>query len=190
MRQFASHPLTTYELNGKQFLFNNFFIHFALREVLKDNQNFIETYDLGVEERPDVVAEKVYGDSDLAWLVLMVNDIVDPTQEWVHNTTQFQNYLNEKYENATELYSTSYKLFNNNVADFEATGILNNNKSPFGTKLSKTDHEATDITKYQDITNAYAEDMLNESLRTIKLIKKEYVDAVLSEITRKLSEAK
>lgn len=189
MRQFENHPQTSYELNGEKFAITNFFIHFALRDVLKNNQNFLMTYDLAAAERPDAVAEKIYGDSDLAWLILMTNDIVDPTQDWIHNTTDFQSFLSEKYQNASEMYKVAYRALYGIVADFGATSKLNNGESPFGTKLSSLEHDATDITKYDDVTRASAEDELNEGRRTIKLIKKEYVQAVLAEINKRLSEA-
>lgn len=188
MRQFEEHPTITYELNGKKFAVKNLFILVTLREILKHNNKFLMSYDLSSSERPDIVAEKVYGNSDLAWLVLLVNDIVDPTNEWVHSTTQFQKYLNTKYETAKELYSTAYTLKDGKVQDREAMGILNDGKSPFNTKLSKLDASATDIAKYQEITNAYAEDLLNESRGTIKLIRKEYLNEVLADISKKLGQ--
>lgn len=188
MRQFASHPIVEYEINGKTILITNFFIHFTLREILKNNSNFLMSYDLTADERPDVVAEKVYGDGDLAWLVMMVNDITDPTEEWVKNTTNFQNFLTSKYENiASDMYATSYTLNGDGkVADYDAVSILQNGKSPFGTTLSKKEVDATDITKYTDISVAYNEQMQNENKRTIKLIKKEFVESVLNEINTKI----
>lgn len=186
MRQFASHPITEYTLNGSTFLATNFFIHFTLREVLKDNPNFLQSYDLSADERPDIVAEKVYGDSDLAWLVLMTNDIVDPNEEWVKNTSNFLQFLNAKYDTAKEMYGVAYNVRNGSVADYDAMGILNDNKSPFGTTLSSKDSGATDITQYSSVSVAYSEQMQNENRRTIKVIKKEFVDKVLSEINTKI----
>ncbi len=190
MRQFEKHPIVEYELNGNTFLTTNFFIHFTLREILKNNANFLQSYPLTADERPDIVAEKVYGDSDLAWLILMVNDIVDPTEEWVKNTTNFQSYLNTKYDNnAKEMYATSYTTnAEGKVADYDATSILNNNKSPFGTVLSKTQSDATDITKYSDISVAYNENLQNENRRIIKIIKKDYLQGVLKEIGVKVKQ--
>lgn len=188
MRQFASHPIAEYEINGKTILITNFFIHFTLREILKNNSNFLMSYDLTADERPDVVAEKVYGDSDLAWLVMMVNDITDPTEEWVKNTTNFQNFLTSKYDNiASDMYATAYTINGEGkVADYDAVSMLQNGKSPFGTTLSQKKSDETDITKYADITVAYNEQMQNENRRTIKLIKKEFVENVLNEINTKI----
>ena len=188
MRQFSAHPTIDYVLNGKRVRATNFFIHLTLRDILKNNSNFLASYDLSAEERPDIVAEKVYGNSDLAWLVLMTNDIVDPTEEWVKNTTNFQSYLNSKYSTAKDLYATNYSTYNSNVADYDASDILQNNNSPFGTVLSKKDSNATNPTKYKTITNASVEDTLNEGRRTIKIIKKDFLQAVLTEISTKLKE--
>ena len=188
MRQFSAHPKTDYFLNNKRIRITNFFIHFTLRDILKNNSNFLASYDLSAEERPDIVAEKVYGDSDLAWLVLMTNDVVDPTEEWIKNTTNFQNYLNSKYDTAKDLYASSYSTYNGNVADYDASDILQGNKSPFGTVLSKKDAHATDPTAYSTMTNASVENELNENRRTIKIIKKEFLQAVLTEISTKLKE--
>lgn len=190
MRQFASHPVTEYVLNGNSFLATNFFIHFTLREILKDNPDFLQAYDVTANERPDIIAEKVYGDSDLAWLILMANDITDPTEEWVKGTTDFQQYLTTKYNNvAKNMYADSYTLDGNGKnADFDAVAILHNNESPFGTILSKKDSSATDITKYSTISVAQNESDINEGRRTIKIIRKNYVQGVLDEMNKKIKQ--
>lgn len=189
MRQFQNHPLVEFELNGKKILTTNFFIHFTLREILKDNSNFLATYTVSADERPDIVAEKLYGDSDLAWLVLMANDIVDPTDEWVKNTTNFNNYLDRKYPTEKEQSEIAFTTYNGRVAHYEATSRLNDNNSPFGTQLSQKDTSATDITKYADTTVGNAENLINESRRVIKVIKKDYIKAVQNEIKKKIKSA-
>lgn len=190
MRQFENNPIYTYHLNDEQFLYSNFFVFFRIRKALENNPNLLENYYLSAEERPDVVAYKVYGNSDLSWLVLLANNIVDPTSQWIKNNRCFQRFLKDKYLNETELNEVAYRKLDGRVTDIEANTILNNNKSPFGTKLSQQNVNSTDPLNYETITNKTFEELLNESRRVIKVIKKEYVEDFLSEIKAKLNNRK
>lgn len=188
MRQFENNPVYIYHLNNEEFLYSNLFIFYRIRKTLKNNPSLLENYYLSAEERPDVVAYKVYGNSDLAWLVLLANNIVDPTSQWIKNKRCFQHFLKDKYLNETELNEVAYQKLDGRVAHLEANTILNNNQSPFGTRLSQQNVNATDPLNYETITNKTFEELLNENRRIIKVIKKEYVEDFLSEIKAKLAD--
>ena len=49
-------------------------------------------------EKPEDVAFYYYGDPELAWLVLSVNDIVDPYTQWPKTQSTFDEYIKKQYE--------------------------------------------------------------------------------------------
>ena len=49
----------------------------AVRTKVKTNTLFFDTYDVKEGERPEDIADKLYGDPELHWVVLFVNDITD-----------------------------------------------------------------------------------------------------------------
>ena len=48
-------------------------------------------------ERPDTIAHDYYGDSSLAWLVMLANDIIDPYFDWALSSREFDAYIIDKY---------------------------------------------------------------------------------------------
>ncbi len=88
-----------------------------------------DTYDVKEGETPEMIADKLYDDPELHWVVLMVNDITDRYHDWPMDSGQFQDYLNDKYSdiNATHHYEiaqssgdTSVKIWIENDIDTSA----------------------------------------------------------------------
>ena len=75
----------------------NLFRRAKVREDLLANFMQFDKYKIIGDERPYNVAEKVYGNSDLDWVVLMSNNIIDINNEWPLDQLQLNQYLNEKY---------------------------------------------------------------------------------------------
>ena len=46
---------------------------------------------------PSCLAFKIYGDSELHWIILLTNNITDRYYQWPLNSNDFENYLNNKY---------------------------------------------------------------------------------------------
>ena len=58
-------------------LVKNFFVRPIVSEDVFDNINFYEKYKIIGDERPDNIAQKIYDDSELDWLILLANNIID-----------------------------------------------------------------------------------------------------------------
>lgn len=52
-------------------------------------------------DRPEVFADRIYGRSKLNWLVLNMNNLVNPYYDWVLGPVAFDNFINEKYPGYT-----------------------------------------------------------------------------------------
>ena len=64
--------------------------------IFGDLTNFTKYKIIG-NERPDQVAFKIYGDSNLDWLVMLTNNILTYQDEWPLQDNAFYNYLLAKY---------------------------------------------------------------------------------------------
>lgn len=62
-----------------------------------NNINSYHVYEIQDGETPEIIAEKVYGDSGVGWMVIYANSILDPQFDWPLTYTQFQNYIKSKY---------------------------------------------------------------------------------------------
>ncbi len=75
----------------------NLFRRVKIREDLYSNFMQFDQYKIIGDERPDNVAEKVYGNDDLDWVVLISNNIVDLKNEWPMTQLDLNQYLDDKY---------------------------------------------------------------------------------------------
>lgn len=60
----------------------NLFKRVKLRDEIFENLNFFSLYSIIGDERPDSVADKIYNDSKLDWLILLSNNILNFYNEW------------------------------------------------------------------------------------------------------------
>ena len=91
----------------------NILKRFKIHDDVRDLTEIFYPYQLQDGDRPDVVAEKYYGNANYAWLVLFSNNIVDPVKEWPLYGTDFRNYLVTKYgsiESANTTVKKRYKV--------------------------------------------------------------------------------
>lgn len=90
--------------NDETIIVKNLFKRAKLREDIENVVTAFEYYNIEEDERPDQVAQKLYGDPELDWVVLIVNNIVNVQNDWPISKDSFDNYLLSKYGSTEELY--------------------------------------------------------------------------------------
>ena len=98
---FANIPNIIYdsENNDNFKVVTNLLRRVKIRANVKENSVLLDTYDVKNGETPEIIAHKLYGDPELHWVILMINDITDRYHQWPMNTSQFLAYINDKYDN-------------------------------------------------------------------------------------------
>jgi len=96
-------PKVLYNIEGKtptdyQLATNLLFRLSFLRSVLGNIAAYYE-YTITDSDTPEILAEKVYGDIQSHWVILLANDIVDPQYDWPLDGRSFKKYLKKKYGN-------------------------------------------------------------------------------------------
>ena len=86
----------------------NFFVRGLIREDVYNNVTIFDRYIIEGDERPDNVAFKLYNDSNLDWVVLLSNNIIDVYSEWPLSKENFEAYILEKYGSFEKLYEPRY----------------------------------------------------------------------------------
>ena len=89
--------LKTRESNTDFIQTKNLFRRVKVREDLFANFMQFDKYKVVGDERPDNVAQKVYDNDDLDWVILLSNNIVDLNNEWPLTQSQLNEFLNDKY---------------------------------------------------------------------------------------------
>ena len=167
----------------------NLFKKGKLREDIFQSVAVFEKYQIRGDDRPDNVAFDFYQDSNLDWLVLACNNIINVQTEWPLRQTDFDRYMLEKYGDYDTLF--------NGVHHYETTEIKDGNDivvMPAGLRcdstfaFSYTDSGSDILFNLSNIakavTNYEYEVDLNETKRSIDLLRNEYLSAFLEEFDR------
>lgn len=99
MFYFTKFPTVEYDPTGQNapVLATDITRRFKISDIVKDRRLVYYEYDIRDDDRPDIMAEKYYGDSRLDWLFFIVNQIYDPFYQWPLNQQQMDAYLRSKY---------------------------------------------------------------------------------------------
>lgn len=136
---------------------------------------------------PDTLADRFYGNPELDWIIYLVNEIYDPYSDWPLPYREFNEYLEKKY--SKRAFETK-----SDIAHYKYTGLSSDSKEDIARKSwtmsVKTFENLSSIEKsgWTPVTVYDYEDQLNESKRTIAIIKPQYINQILAEIEEKLSE--
>jgi len=94
---FKNFPDIQYTLDsGKVITIKDFFRKSKIEQSAVNDIIDYEYVELQEGDRPDVVATKLYGDSDLHWTFFLVNNW-NNYYEWWKNNSEFEQYLNRYY---------------------------------------------------------------------------------------------
>ena len=141
-------------------------------------------YDYQVKdgERPDIIAEKLYGDSRVDWIILMFNQIVDPYFQWVLSIRDFEQYIRQKYGSIAVAQATVNryeKLIHASSTYLNDFGESVNIPARYVT-VDKSTYDALGATSRREVDAYTHEDNLNEARRTIKLLDEEFIGELMS----------
>ena len=180
---FSNFPTTAHDLtnNGQKVKLTNILRRFKIKSSVKSGIDVYYEYDIQAGDRPDTIAEKYYGSSAYAWVVLHFNEIVDPVFGWPLFNEDFNSYIRGKYGSMAEAQSQTYeyrKVLN------EAK-VLNN-----GTRIPKRT-VVVDLTTYSTLAEADRELItkfdyeieINDNKRKIKLLDKQYINQLQEEVS-------
>ena len=107
---FKNFPSMQYTLNtGKVVTIKDFFRKAKIESNTIDSLIEYQSYEILEGERPDIVAAKLYGDSDLHWTFFLVNDF-DNYYDWFMDYETFENYMDEKYQGQNLIVENSSSI--------------------------------------------------------------------------------
>ena len=83
----------------------NLFKRGKLREDIFQDLTFFNKYSIVGDDRPDNVAQEIYDDPNLDWVVLLSNNITNIQSQWPLPQTSFDEVMIEKYGTYDNLFS-------------------------------------------------------------------------------------
>jgi hypothetical protein len=100
MSYFSFFPVTSVVLDGEKLEIKqvkNILVRAKFSNYLKEKEGLYSPYRIKENDRPDTLAHRFYGKSDLHWLILLFNEIIDPYFDWPLNDRALNNYIQQKY---------------------------------------------------------------------------------------------
>ena len=178
---FESFPKIFYDSvgQGNPKVVTNLLRRVAIRAKVKTNTMLYDTYDVKSGETPEIIADKLYQDPELHWIVMLVNNVTDRYHQWPMKEQQFNTFLNEKYDNP------------DGVHHYEISQSSGNNI----TKIEVYANEALytgDTDFYSSatiVTNREYEEQEQDKKRRIKLLDPAFVDQFVEEFDLLIKES-
>ena len=178
---FDSFPKIFYDSvgQGNPKVVTNLLRRVAIRAKVKTNTMLYDTYDVKSGETPEIIADKLYKDPELHWIVMLVNNITDRYHQWPMKEQQFNTYLNEKYDNP------------DGVHHYE----ISQESGDTSTKIEVYANEAlyTGDTDFYNsatiVTNREYEEREQDKKRQIRLLDPRYVDEFVDEFEQLIGES-
>ena len=178
---FENFPLIPYDSvgNGNFKLVTNLLKRVAVRSKVKINASYYDTYDVKEGETPEMIADKLYDDPELHWIVLLVNDITDRYHQWPLNFSQFNQYVADKYDNVDDTHH--YELAQSSGDTNTKIEVYNNSALYTGDDDSYSTASV--------VTNREYEENQQDVKRKIRLLDPRYVQQFVEEYETLMKES-
>ena len=166
----------------------NLFKRGNLADDIFQDLTIFTKYEIKGDDRPDNVANKVYEDPDLDWVILLANNIINIQSEWPMPQRDFDRYLLDKYETYEKLNDIHH------YETLECKNLVGAVIVPKGLWV-ESDYSVTyydwyagaEITKSSSdivvsVTNYEYEDNLENEKRNIYLLKPKYLNIIKDDL--------
>ena len=112
MSYFSRFPSMIYDMtnSGNYKLLPDILRRVKARTAVRQGRLLFDSYDVKNGEKPEDIAFKFYGDAELHWIVLMVNNITDRFYQWPMTQPQFDEFLTDKYGAGNEDSAHHYEV--------------------------------------------------------------------------------
>ena len=166
----------------------NLFKRTKISQTVFDDLTYFTKYQIIADERPDNIAYKIYGDSNLDWMVMIANNITNLQDEWPLEEQSFYRFLINKYGSEAGIETVhhyeSQKVIDSNEKVIVPKGleVPSNYSVTFLDSGTRTEQIRTNIT--DEITNRQYEEKIQDEKRNIFLIKPRFTGLILEEMER------
>jgi len=190
---FENFPSIAYTLDdgATEQVIKDIFKRAILSKEFQNNNSYYETYEVLGEETPEQLSFRFYGTSELHWLILLTNNIIDPRFEWPLNQDNLVKQTQDKYGSERDIFTVN-RAVNTKGYQVETFFILleeSTHKNPKRLIVEAANDQGINTPiayKQSEIgtdfqSNYEVEEMKNESYRLIKILKAEIVERVLTD---------
>ena len=205
-KYFSNFPRTFYSKDGSSGvdLLTNIVSRFSFEREFRENTAVFYKYQIQDSDTPEVIASKVYGSPERHWIILMMNEKLDPQFDWPLSNRTLNRYIEKKYaanagpgetgvlwakNNNHSYYMTEKRLtlstntYVETTVEISANDYANLTSTSVNTTLPGG--ELIQITTTKNLKTYFQYEVdLNEEKRIINILKPEFVVAVEEELEK------
>ena len=133
--------------------------------------------------RPDMVAEEIYEDPELDWVILTTNNIINIRDQWPLNHNDLHNHIVEKYGSEANTLGIHHYETKKMVDEYNRTVIPAGLQvdANFTFQYKNYSNSMVTVNPVVSVTNYDYETKLNEEKRKIKVLKSQYLSVFITD---------
>ena len=161
----------------------NIFKRAKLRDDVEQALTAFNYYQIEDGLRPDMVAQKLYDDPELDWVVLTSNNITNIRDQWPLSNNDLHDYMLEKYGSESMILGIHHYETKEILEEYNRVVIPAGLEVDIDFRFNYMNFSNTVFTVNPVVafTNYDYEIRLNDEKRRIKILKPEYLNAYISE---------
>jgi len=182
-KYFSNFPVISYKLPplGRTTTVTDVTKRFVFRDFYRNNYVRFYRYDIVDGERPDNVAYNFYGESELDWVILLPNEVLDPYFQWPRSQMELMNLMRSKYGSVSSAQATVHRYEQivqspKSIQNEDGETIVVPEKTLV---VDQTTYESLPTSERKLITKYDYELAANERNRTISIIDASYVPSIV-----------
>jgi len=196
---FSEYPKISYSLDDfeSRQVVVDIFKRVVLSKEYLENSLYFEEYEVLHGETPEEVSYRFYGTTKLHWAVLMFNNIIDPRFEWPVSEESLYKIVEKKYGGPQNVFTTNraknskgyvvetFFILTEDSTHEEPIRLLYENPLDEGINTPIAYQDSTEIADLE--SNYEIESEKNEKNRSIKILKPEIIQEVVSNYKKLIS---
>ena len=161
----------------------NLFKRSRLRTDLDQAITAFNYYDVKEGIRPDMIAQELYDNSELDWIILTSNNITNIRDQWPLSNNDLHEHLLEKYGSETNIQGINHYETRQVLDEYNRVVVPAGLEVDFNFTFSYRNFSNTIVTVNPVVPFTYYdyEVRLNEEKRRIKVLRPEYLNTYISE---------
>ena len=161
----------------------NIFRRSKLRTDVDQSLTAFNYYYVQEGQRPDILAQDLYQNSELDWVILTTNNITNIRDQWPLDHNDLHNYMLEKYGSEQNIAGIHHYETKKIVDEYGRTVMREGLEVDvnFTFKYQNYTNSIVIVNPVAPITNYQYETKLNEEKRKIRTLKPQYLGAFISE---------
>ena len=170
--------------SDERILVKNIFRRAKLRTDVDRAITAYEFYTIKEGERPDIIANKFYDDPELDWVILIVNNITSIRDEWPLSNNDLNTHMIDKYGSESALAEVHHYETREIRDQYNRTVLKSGLEVDQNFVFSYTPIGGVtqDISAAGPVSNYEYERTVNDAKRVIRILKEEYVGALVSDM--------